>query len=105
MTQPAARLLEIADELDRYIAYPVHVTIRDQIREVASRLAPRWTNERPAVEGWYWYREKLLEHMPPVEEIRHITKDPRCGRLVCRGKGSLELAKGEWSGPLTPPIN
>lgn len=111
MTQPdAARLLEIAQTLENYdnAAYQGDEFPREiaDLRAIASRLVPRWTKERPTEPGWYWYREKLLEHMPPVEEIRHITKDPRCGRLVCRGKGSLELAKGEWStGPLTPPTD
>jgi hypothetical protein len=54
-----------------------------------------WTNEKPTVPGWYWYRE--LEGEP---EILSIYKDD--GQLLISGIGLLEFP-GEWAGPLERP--
>lgn len=72
-----------------------------------SDIALEWTKEKPAVTGWYWWKNSdvhvdaqviRLEWSPLDSTVLRITKhDGLLAGLM------VEDIKGEWAGPLDPP--
>jgi hypothetical protein len=73
-----------------------------------SRL--HWTNDPPAIPGWYWMQHAVFEgawhELHPT--IVEVSSDPD-GKLVLRLIGTDwsravdDVVVAEWAGPLQPP--
>jgi hypothetical protein len=71
------------------------------------KTSSEWTHDKPTVAGWYWYRGPLLSD-PDDEPI--VVKVYDVGKLFYAGPWPdgrtsvrLDLAFGEWAGPIKPP--
>ncbi len=60
-----------------------------------------WTNEKPQVAGWYWWRESKVHS----ETIVSVSSSYAMKQYVyVRGQSfDLDNIAGEWAGPLNPP--
>lgn len=67
---------------------------------------PRWTTERPTVEGWYWWKGTHHDQESPacVEIVTHGPPDNR-QLVTCFGDGfftRLDVVTGEWAPVMLP---
>jgi hypothetical protein len=72
-----------------------------------SRAVSKWSHEKPTVAGWYWYRGPLLsdpDDEPIVVKVYDVDKLFYAGTWPDgRTSVRVELAFGEWCGPIEPP--
>ncbi len=73
------------------------MAIRKEKSSAAVRL--RWSVERPAKAGWYWYRGLGEDSDPLVVQV------DEAGYLQWPDGGFSEAQQtdGQWAGPLDPP--
>lgn len=64
-----------------------------------------WTNESPTVEGWYWYIENVDTETLLLSIVQVIDCDGVMLALLYEDTNNVQEMKGNWSGPLVPPIN
>ena len=68
-------------------------------------LLPRalpWTHEPPKVAGWYSWRSGKGQNMTMIQI--HIFNGV-CGFWDGNGVFKTDLNRGEWAGPIVPPIS
>lgn len=64
-----------------------------------------WTNEKPKVPGWYWWRSKA--DAPYIVHLGMVRREIYGPLVLCSdycedGETPDELG-GHWAGPLLPP--
>lgn len=61
--------------------------------------ALKWTEQKPTVTGWYWFRGQAHEADPFIVQV------DEAGQFQWPDGGFQEvaLAKGEWAGPIQEP--
>jgi hypothetical protein len=59
----------------------------------------RWTTNPPAVAGWYWFRGLAHEADPFIVEVDSSGQF----RWPDGGFQEVQLARGEWAGPIEEP--
>ena len=64
--------------------------------------ALRWTHEPPKVAGWYPWRSGKGQNMTMIQI--HIFNGV-CGFWDGNGVFKTDLNRGEWAGPISPPID
>lgn len=63
-----------------------------------------YTNERPTVEGWYWYVHPAWTEGVCIEVFRDGQRwYASAERIIKRTWRYLEHLEGHWAGPLTEP--
>ena len=70
-----------------------------------------WTTDKPTKEGWYWYREKMIEPecVLVFEGIYESADGWTERRMMCRSidegddSTSVKHLSGEWAGPIEVP--
>ncbi len=70
----------------------------------AIRAMPRaltWTHEPPKVAGWYPWRARKGQNMTMIQI--HVFNDV-CGFWDGNGVYIIDLTRGEWAGPIAPPV-
>lgn len=60
----------------------------------------RWTRRKPALEGWYWWREDP-DSAPEVFYVKQLSVGLRV-MMHADHMEYLQSATGEWQGPIIP---
>ncbi len=78
---------------------PMSVARNHRVPEFDSSTQGQWTDQRPTVPGWYWWRI-APGHYSIIERY-----DKSADGLVMYGKDmhKHQLVNGEWCGPIEPP--
>ena len=60
----------------------------------------QWTKTKPSAAGWYWFRGQAHEADSFIVQV------DEAGQFQWPDGGFQEvaLAKGEWAGPIQPPM-
>jgi hypothetical protein len=71
----------------------------------ALRKQYTWTNEKPTVEGWYWYLEVSSRNMTLLYMVQVIDCDGKMIAYLGGEDNSRLVSKmnGNWAGPLVSP--
>ena len=77
--------------------------------------AAHWTNEPPRVAGWYWWRSGPGQNATTIrvhEYIKAVFLGEPCdpeekviGYWDQNGTFRTDFDRGEWAGPIAPPID
>jgi hypothetical protein len=59
----------------------------------------RWTTNPPTAAGWYWFRGLVHEADPFIVEVDSSGQF----RWPDGGFQEVQLARGEWAGPIEEP--
>ncbi len=59
-----------------------------------------WTQDKPAQEGWYWFRMDTGEKRTVIV---YVISPDRMVAIGTESEGNPALQKGAWFDPLEPP--
>ena len=89
---------EIGDDMGEMTLDAVRDLLAD--KQTAEARALRWTHEPPKVEGWYWWRTSEGQN---VNTIQIWSRSGVLGYCFDT-KFITDLNRGEWAGPIAPPV-